>query len=369
MKTNIRYFLALAAVVLLAGCAIPVGEAVRMEGRDNYKLTVLGDLHYDAPEYHVAEPGSENQRRERNRNLSQWQGKSQELLAAANETIGKDSDFIIQLGDITQGDCDNAEIQGVAFRGIYTVLRKIFPGKKIFSLNGNHDARGMNDAPEADDRHFVPLLKKELGKDVEMDGTNYAIRYGKDLYIFYDYTKRSSGAFAGKMIESNPDARHIFFLTHLPLFPCSGGNPGWMVKEFEELIPLFAKRGVIVLCAHTHMYGYIVYKNKDGVIPQLTVNSMGISWAPGTPLKQTLKSFDEWKKNIHPRYYTREDSRKLLPNIAKFKNSDFIEYSRYTSTPSGFVALEITDKKVSAKLYTDKSGKPVHTVILKDKSK
>ena len=31
--------------------------------------------------------------------------------------------------------------------------------------------------------------------------------------------------------------------------------------------------------------------------------------------------------------------------------------------------IEITDKKVSAKLYTDKSGKPVHTVILKDKSK
>ena len=367
MKTNIRYFLSFAAAALLAGCAIPVGEAVKMEGKDNYKLTVLGDLHFDAPEYHIAEPGSENQRRERNRNLSQWQGKSQEVLAAAAKTVGKDSDFVIQLGDITQGDCDNAEIQGVAFRGVYTELRKHFRGKKIFSLNGNHDARGMNDAPEADDLHFVPLLKKELGQDVEMDGTNYAIKYGRDLYIFYDYTKRSSGAFAKKMIESNTDARHIFFLTHLPLFPCSGGNPGWIVKEAKELVPLFAKHNVIVLCAHTHMYGYIVYKNKDGVIPQLTVNSMGINWAPGTKLTQTLTSFDEWKKKIRPIYYTREDAVKLLPNIEYFKNSDFIEYSRYTATPSGFVALEITDTRVTAKLYTDTTGKPVKTVILKEK--
>ena len=130
MKTNIRYFLALAAAALLAGCAIPVGEAVKMEGKDNYKLTVLGDLHFDAPEYHIAEPGSENQKRERNRNLSQWQGKSQELLAAAEKTVGKESEFVIQLGDITQGDCENAEIQGVSFRGIYVILKKIFNNKK-----------------------------------------------------------------------------------------------------------------------------------------------------------------------------------------------------------------------------------------------
>ena len=361
--------LAFTAAILLAGCNAPVGDAVQITGKDSYKLTVLGDLHFDAPEYHVSEPGSENQRRERLRNLSQWQGKSQELLAAAEKTVGKESEFVIQLGDITQGDCENAEIQGVSFRGIYVILKKIFNNKKIFSLNGNHDARGKNDATEADDRYFVPLLKKELGNNVEMDGTNYAVKYGKDLYIFYDYTKNSSGAFAKKMIENNTDARHIFFLTHLPLFPCSGGNPGWIVKEFEELLPLFAKHGVIVLCAHTHMYGHIVYKNKDGVVPQLTVNSMGINWAPGTKMTQTLKSFDEWKKKIHPRYYTREDAVKLLPNIAKFKNSDFIEYSRYTATPSGFVALEVTDTKVTAQLYTDKTGKPVHTVVLKDNSK
>ena len=367
MKIKTRNILAAAAALLLSGCALPVGDAVKIEGKNDYKLTVLGDLHYDAPEFHIAEPGSENQKRERKRNLSQWQGKSQELLTAAAKQTGKDSEFIIQLGDITQGDCDNAEIQGVAFRGVYATLRSHFPGKKIFSLNGNHDVRGMNDARDASDKHFVPLLKKELGNNVEMDGTNYAVKYGKDLYIFYDYTKRSSGAFVKKMISDNSDARHIFFLTHLPLFPCSGGNPGWIVKEFEELVPLFAKHNVIVLCAHTHMYGYIVYKNKDGIVPQLTVNSMGINWAPGKKLEQKLSSYDEWKKRIHPIYYKREDAVKLMSNISKFKNSDFITYSRYTATPSGFVSLEITDTKVTARLFTDDSGKAVKTVTLKTK--
>ena len=361
---KIKLLVSIVVAALLSGCVCD-NHVVKYEGKSGYQVTLLGDIHFDGAEYHIAPPKTENSKRERIRNINQWKGKSQQVLDAAAKQSKNTAPFIIQLGDITQGDCDNAELQGAAFKGAFAVLKKFFPGKKIFSINGNHDVRGAADAPQAADRFFIPLLKKELGKDVEMDGTNYAFRYGKDLYIFYDYSKQTSGEFTCKAIGSNPDARHIFFMTHLPLFPCSGGNPGWIVKEAKDLVPLFAKHNVIVLCAHTHMFGYIVYKNKDGVIPQLTVNSMGINWTPGTKLTQTLKSFDEWKNKIHPRYYTREDSVRLLPNIDYFKNSDFIEYSRYTATPSGFVKLEVTDDKVTALIYTDNSGKPVKSIVLK----
>ena len=131
---KIKLLVTLLIAALLSGCYTPVGDAVQMEGKDNYKLTVLGDLHFDAPEYHVSEPGSENQKKERLRNLRQWQGKSQELLIAAEKTIGKDSEFVIQLGDITQGDCENAEIQGVSFRGIYVILIYLTYSKVTIAL-------------------------------------------------------------------------------------------------------------------------------------------------------------------------------------------------------------------------------------------
>lgn len=360
-----RIYLLSVLVVLLTGCFAPAGEAVKMDGRENYFMTVLGDLHFDGKEYHITEPQWPGSKRERERNLAQWQGKSQLVLDAANKASSKDTPFIIQLGDITQGDCDNVELQSAAFKDVFGVLKKYFPGRKIFSLTGNHDNRGMADAPDAVDEAFVPLLKNELGADVEMDGSNYAVLYGRDLYIFYDYSKRSSAAFVKKMLTENPDTRHVFFLTHLPMFPCSNGNPGWLVGGFDELIPLLAERGAVVLCAHTHYFGHQIYKCEKGILPQLSVVSMGYQWTPGAKITEDITSFDQWKSKIRKRYYEESDYKDSIKRVAKFKNSDFIKFIRYKYIPSGFVNLEVTQDKVVAHIHTDNSGKAAKSIVLK----
>ena len=188
---KIRILTLLAAAAFFAGCNAPVGNAVKMDGKDDYRLTVLGDIHFDGKAYHIADPDPESMHgaKERNRNIAMWEnGSSDALLAAASQQSCKDTPFVIQLGDLTQGDCDNAELQDKAFYDAVARLKQHFPGRKTLSLVGNHDVRGLADAPESADRVFVPLMKAELGVPVEMDGTNYALRYGKDLYIFYDYT-------------------------------------------------------------------------------------------------------------------------------------------------------------------------------------
>ena len=366
---KVKNLLFTSVIILLAGCAstTPMCEAVKMSGKPEYQVTVLGDIHYDGPQYHESEPLSANGKRERLRNFAQWRdGRSVKVLLSAADNSKNTAPFIIQLGDLTQGDCDNSTLQGAMYRGAFDVLHRIFPDKKIFALRGNHDGRRKIMFNDCVRNHFVPLLKKELGDDnIQMQGTNYAVRYGKDLYIFYDYNEKTQGDFTRRMIESNPDARHIFFLTHLPIFPCSTGNPGWIVPQFRELIPLLAKHKAIVLCAHTHFWGTFVYKCDEGTLPQLIVSSMGNNWEPGAPMKKRYSSYDEWKRNIRQKYYDDPNCKWSIDNLKFFKNSDFIHYQSYLANPSGFVKLEVTDSKVTAHIFTDSTGKSVKSVILK----
>lgn len=362
---KIRILLSLAAVILFSGCTAPIADAVKIESKDNYTLTVLGDIHYDGEQYHISAPKYPNAKRERIRNISQWKGKSQEVLAAAAKQSSKESAFIIQLGDITQGDCDNAELQGAAFKDVFAILKKYFPDKKILAITGNHDVRGYGDSAEAADRYFVPLLKKELGKDINMDGTNYAVRCGKDIYIFYDFSKESSGEFVKETLRKNADARHTFFLTHLPMFPCSMGNPGWIVPHFKELIPLLAARNAVILCAHTHYWGEFIYKNQYGTLTQFIVTSMGSSRKPGAKYAKRHNSYTHWKNSIRPYYLTAPDLQWSRDNLKFFKNEDFQLYQTYFGIPSGFVNLEVTEDKVVAHVFTDDTDKPYKSVTLK----
>ena len=104
-KLSVLFFI---AVIFLAGCSVPAEKTVKSGGNDSYQVMFLGDIHYDGPQYH-AEPLSE---RAAKLHYTQWKGTSQKLLAAASKQSKEDTAFVVQLGDIINGDCDNAELQG-----------------------------------------------------------------------------------------------------------------------------------------------------------------------------------------------------------------------------------------------------------------
>ena len=355
--------------VLLTGCT--ASEAVKIPGGESYTVTVLGDVHYDGKQYHIAPEKTPALQQKRELNINQWLDKSPQLLTAAAKMSRDGVPFIIQLGDIINGGCDNAELQGAAMKDAFVTVKKFFPGKKLFTLCGNHETWRANDAGKAVDSVFVPLMKNELGSDAKTDGANYAVRYGKDLYIFYDYRtksgdrKKTGAEFTRSVLASNQDARHIFFLTHLPIFPCAKGNPGWIVPEFKELIPLLAKHKAIVLCGHSHFWGHHIYRSGNDKLVQFMITSIGYCWSPGTPLKERFSSYDQWKKEINPRYFTAANQWST-DNLKFFDNADFILYNSQYRIPSGFVRLEVDDSKVTAHIFTDDSGKPVRSVVLKD---
>ena len=83
-----------------------------MNGNTNeYRILALGDLHFDGSAYHVREPANEVQKRGRLRNFAMWAGPSQDLLADAASRLDGSFPWVIQGGDITQGDGDDVELQ------------------------------------------------------------------------------------------------------------------------------------------------------------------------------------------------------------------------------------------------------------------
>ena len=362
MKIKVLFFLPL--IILLAGCSVTCSTAEN-SGKDNYRVTFIGDIHFDGPKYHAVPPSERAQRI----NFTQWKGTSQKVLAAAGAAQNKDTaPFVIQLGDMIQGDCDNAELQGAAYTDAFAVIKSFFPDQKLLSVLGNHGYRGKRDASLAPDKYLIPLLKKELGKDIELDGTNYAVQYKKDLYIFCDLRKNNIFEFTQKAVENAQNVRHIFFCSHLPMFPCSTGNPGWVVPQFKELIPFLAKHKAIVVCAHIHAMGYIVYKSTEGALAQITVTSMGREWQLGSLDNVCFKSYDDWKKSIKPHFFTLPRYKWSIENLEFFRNEDFLCYRVGFLEPSGFVQLEVQDKKVTAHIFIDDSGRPAKSIILKDEN-
>ena len=89
-------------------------------GADSYSVPVLGDMHYDAfprEKFHAkamrlwAEKGGVHPERilEFDRNAKMWQDLCKRILESSAAVRRGDAAFLLQLGDLVQGDCeDNA---------------------------------------------------------------------------------------------------------------------------------------------------------------------------------------------------------------------------------------------------------------------
>ena len=200
-----------------------------------YNFIALGDIHYDGAQYHKLEPQTAGRKKERQRNLSMWEnGKSAAVLsAAAAQAKSSKSAFVVQLGDFTQGDCDTQELQEQMFADGFAKVKSFFPGLKLFSVKGNHDVRVTNFKRNCNtpaEKAFMPLIAKELGRENFIG--SYTVKHGKDLFICFDnfYDVKTGLAFIRKALKENKDARYVFFITHIPVLPCSQTVPEWLTQ-------------------------------------------------------------------------------------------------------------------------------------------
>ena len=250
-----------------------------------YEALLIGDLHYDNADLH---PGklSEVSRNELKRNLAAWESAIPTLLDNAGKAARGRVDLTIQLGDFVQGDYDAEELHRRAQRDILTMLREKLPAP-IYLVKGNHDIRGKG-AVAAFNKDIIPYLEETAKQPMAHPrAADYAIRKGRDLYLFCDSIVSSPELYdwMEKQIAAVPDLRHLFIVTHFPVIVCEDGLT-WclllgrldVLDQRRKMLSLLTRHNAVVLCAHTHYMQQVDYTELEtpGRIRQITLFSMPI---------------------------------------------------------------------------------------------
>ena len=361
---KLRWFCGL----LLLGIAAAAETPRPGEGNGNsYKVLVMGDAHFDAEKFHAAPPASSGRKKERERNLAMWKAQSPALFAAAGKRAAAESvAFAVQLGDLIQGDCDNAELQQAMIRKGFSELKKNFPRIPLLIVKGNHDIRTVKKSRHnaAANPALLPIISKELGKPVRKNSC-YSFMRGRDLYIAVDgfISARAIAAFVQKTLAAHPDTRYVFFMTHLPLLPVAVGNPFWTVPGSERIVTLLESRNTLILAAHTHTPSLLTLTTKRGKLTQLITSSMGHSWG----MKFTPGALNDWQsycdavdKGLAKGGKAAESGKQRW---AAWKNSGAWTF-RHLCRNAGFVVLDVNGDGVSARVFINRSAKPGLTLKL-----
>ena len=326
----------------------------------SYKVVVMGDAHFDDEEFHKLKPSNSGRKYEHGRNIKMWKTKSPALFAAAGKRASAEhAAFAVQLGDMVQGDGDDAKTQGAMIRKGFAVLKKNFPDMPLLIVKGNHDIRvvGKNRNNDAANAALLPIISKELGRKVTKNSC-YAFMRGRDLYIAIDgfIPAKTTEAFVKKTLAAHPDTRYVFFMTHLPVMPASIGAPFWLIPGYDKIADMLETRNTLILAAHTHAPSLSTRVTKRGKLTQLIVSSMGNAWSPqrGKGRCADWKTFvSEAKKNISKEKNPEKERKKL----AQWLQSGEFTFRHFLRN-SGFAVLVIDDEQVVAHYYTNKSAKP-----------
>ena len=347
-----NFLMMAAAAIIFCGCQ---NLCATNSAKPEYSVLVLGDLHYDGMEYHTSKPLTGNRAKEQKRNCEMWQKATPDLLTLAAKYATSDVPFVAQVGDFTQGDCDTVELQVKMITDGFAKVKSYFPNHKLLPVRGNHDVRmfkGNSGTPTV--KAFFPLIAKELGVE-KINGT-YSVRQGKDLYIFFDsfVSKKQCIPALKKILADNADARHTFFITHLPVLNCCMGNPAWLVPNVNEVRKLLLERNAIILAAHTHVASLIQAERDGKKLTQAVICTVGKSWRPNEKMDIFLNGFDAYCKKLGAK---RLEQKRLKPSFDDLKTFKLPVFEIYRFG-TGFAMLRIAGDQVYLDYYTNDSGKP-----------
>ena len=367
-----REFLKVAAAGALGvvGC-----EQLSGKTSDRYSVAILGDTHFDAePEsvyhshYDESNKWAKVQHEEFRRNGEMWRKRCRDLLAASAKLAhSQPTQMILQLGDIIQGDCDDVPTHKKMLDDCIRMLRAPYPtGIPFLTVMGNHDIRGKG-AKDAYFQFAEAFLAKELGQPVKYPA--FAFRRGRDLWVFCNFEEFDLSHII-RLIEADPDARHVFLVTHGPFTTADGGSWRWRLggrpqseQLRSKLHELLSRRHAIVLSGHTHTVAYYRHENEYGGFCEFTANSV---WK--APELATAEPFARG---------TAEYGKVQLAKLKGVKLADFraeTEFFRgglkdyFMNYGAGHFRLDVGDE-VTMAFYPGDSLVPARTFELKESRK
>lgn len=294
MKKNMFSLIFGACVaLLLSGCCSDKAEK-------EYNIVLLGDIHYDKPEFHkmpkgkAEVPWATGARNENGlflwrlnnkwmtdscresaqnypKNARMWQKDVPEIIARA-VVCGKQNNalYTFQLGDMIHGDCGNLELHKKNLKEALDYMTSRFHSPVLVAC-GNHDPRGPF-GRQAWNEIMLPHFDRAAG-NIQRKGTNFYMTIGKDFYYFHDAMTPDLD-FLEQALQKNKNARYTFFVTHIPLITMGKStlNKG-LAENMGRLLSLLGARNAIVLSAHAHQISLSQYRDKGHRIDQFVINS------------------------------------------------------------------------------------------------
>lgn len=329
----------------------------------DYRIILIGDTHYDTATevYHsdYNEPDerlNRIQRAEFERNAKLWSGASPQMMAAAGRRTTDKTSFVIQVGDLIQGDCGNPAVHSRMLLDALALFKKNFGTLPFLTVTGNHDVRGPQ-AAEAYRETAPAYHARELNMDIR--STTFYFRHGKDLFLFIDFTAPDEDVIR-EAFNVHADARHKFVVSHGPVVASDCYFAAWMLfgygntEKRAAFRKLFAANNVIVLTGHSHTVEYQVYEEDGGTIRQIIMNSV---WELPEQKNMTLIHSDPAEYGVEQPRYNRPVN---LPVIDEYRPG-IRHYARYHG--AGYATLDIGDE-VTVHYYGGDSDDPAVTFTL-----
>ncbi len=366
---KVKFFIPmLFSVLVMFGCTgVPSGTQgdSNEEAKDSYDILVFGDTHFDSPDVRTnTEKLSGGRKKEMQRNFEVWQERMSAMLKAAGERSKHNIAFAVQLGDLIQGDCGSKKLQTKSYQ---EALQHFTDELKVpfYCVKGNHDIRGHGAANAYKD-YMLPWLQKSFGQETWHNTANHYLKYGNDLFIFFDSLQQDS-LFVKEVLDKYPDVRHVFFLTHLPLLPCSFSQPDWIVfgnakmaEKRRQLLQMLAEKDTIVLAAHIHRTALFQYEFPKGKIVQQTFFSM--------PEKSVPESIDTLFEPDGGKFFSDSYCKSSVIKKSNAIIPDFKEFCRNFTIykgVAGFYVLHVSEKSITVDFYIGDYSKPVKTIRLR----
>ena len=370
---------------------------------EDYSVSLLGDIHYDCPpidRFHSefrrlhADDGMFAKYQSEFENFSSmWgtEGRSAALVKASGLCRMSDSAFVLQLGDLVEGDCESPALHKRMLAEAYALMKKTY-GESIpfVTVAGNHDVRrGADRLGEYDSycRISSAWHTKELG--VKVAGPTFAFWQGPDLWVVADFN-RPDPDLVEKLLVKNRSSRYTFFCTHGAVL--TGGNrdsrrwfflgcpqynekgrrdrKDWFdiarpdVDEARRRIRrLLAQRNAIALTGHSHHLELRDWFGDGGRITEFVMNSV----------TKTVRGADVPDSPVVVGQRPEDFGRCRRPKEAKSNaivEALYAEYEPgirryYTANAAGHARLRISDKSVVAEFFPGAAVSPCATFSLR----
>ena len=328
-----------------------------------YSVAVLGDIHFDAePEsvyhshYDESNRWAEIQHQEFRRNGEMWRGRCRDLLAASGKLARTlPTRFVLQLGDLVQGDCDDPPTHRRMLDDCIRMLRAPYPaGLPFLSVIGNHDFRGKG-AREAYLEFAEPFLSSQIGAPVSYPV--FSFRIGPDLWVFCDFEQAPLDRISDA-IDADPGARHVFLVTHgaftMPderafRWRLGGRSPDGRARLYATL----SRRRAAVLSGHSHATAYWRHENADGGFAEMNVNSVWAApeLATAAPIADDPARYGSiWLPHFEG------DVRDAFLESRDFFRPGLKEY--FVNRGAGHYRLDVSDRSVALAFYPGDARKP-----------